>query len=90
MTVRRMMILFAGALAVMATIVILRAETTRVHYEISELERRGDVLARKVKHEQLALQRALAPAALMERVKEIRLAEPPGEADRPRGRTNWP
>lgn len=90
MTVRRMIVLFAGALAVMAAVVILRAETTRVHHEISDLERRGDVLARKVRREQLALQRARAPAALLERVKEIRLAEPPGKGNPQPGNTTRP
>jgi hypothetical protein len=75
MTLKRMMLLFLGALAIMFPIVILRAETTRVHYEISALDRRDDVLRQELRREQLALQRARNPTALLERVKDMRLGE---------------
>lgn len=76
MTLTRMIGLFAGALMVMLTVVVLRAETTRVHYEISLLDRRDDVLRQELRKEQVALQRARNPAALLERVKDMRLAPP--------------
>lgn len=82
MKLARMIWVLAGALAVMLAVVILRAETTRLHYEISEFDRRDDVLRQELRQERLAMQRARNPAALWERVKEIRLSDVGGEQGR--------
>lgn len=71
MTLTRIVILLALALIVMLTVVVLRAETTRVHYEISALERRDAALRQQVRHEELCLHRARSPAALLRRLREI-------------------
>ncbi|MFH1746310.1 MAG: hypothetical protein ABIG44_04625 [Planctomycetota bacterium] len=86
----RMICVLAGALVIMLVVVVLRAETTRLHYEISELDRWDDVLRQELRHEQLAWQRARDPAALWERVKLIQMSEPVDELVAPRGRTNSP
>lgn len=96
MTLTRMIGLLVGALTLMLLVVVLRAETTRLHYEISELDRREDVLRQELRTEQLALQRAQNPALLLERVKQMRLAEPgkdskdSKEPKRSQPRTNKP
>jgi hypothetical protein len=83
MTLTRMVGVFLGALAIMLAVVILRAETTRLHYVISEIDRREDALRQELRKEQLALERARNPAALLERVSRLRLAEPEGETRKP-------
>jgi hypothetical protein len=96
MTLTRMIGLLVGALTLMLLVVMLRAETTRLHYEISELDRREDVLRQELRTEQLVLQRAQNPALLLERVKQMRLAEPgkdskdSKEPKRSQPRTNKP
>ena len=90
MTLRRMIALFVGALVVMLAVVVLRAETTRVHYEISKLDQRSDALRLELLWERSALQRARNPANLLERVKDMRLMETEGEARPPRPSTNRP
>lgn len=79
MSLTRMIVLFVAALAIMLAVVALRAETTRVHYLISELDRQEDALRQEQRHEALALERARNPAALLERIKQMRLAEPRAE-----------
>jgi hypothetical protein len=90
MTLRRMILLFMGVLAVMVSAVVLRAEATRVHYEIAELDRRDDGLRQEVRKEQLALQRARNPATLLERVKDMKLEEPKATPQRPSSKGNKP
>ena len=90
MTLPRMIWLFVGALVVMLAIVVLRAETTRLHYEISKLDRREDVLRLEIRKERTALQRARNPAALLERVKQIQSAEPVGDGRGAETRTTRP
>jgi len=88
MTLKRMIVMFAGALLVMLIVIVLRAETTRIHYEISDFDRRIDVLRQELRNERIALQRARNPAELLERVKSIRAAGgvqggTPGPSGRP-------
>jgi competence protein ComGF len=74
MTLTRIIVVLVGALAIMMAIIILRSESTHQQYEISELERREDVLRQEFRREQLALQRVRNPAELLERVQKIRLS----------------
>ncbi len=76
MTLTRIIALLVGALAVMLAIIILRSESTHLQYEVSDLERREDVLRQELRHEELALQRLRNPAELLDRVKKIRFAAP--------------
>ena len=90
MTLRRMIALFLGALVIMLTVVVLRAETTRVHYEISQLDQRSDALRLELLRERSALQQARNPAALLERVKDMRLMDTEDETQPPRPSANRP
>jgi hypothetical protein len=90
MTLTRIIVLVVGVLAVMLAVVILRAETTRIHYQVSNLERRDDVLRQQLLRERLALQRARSPVALLNRVEEARLSEPDGDAPSVSARTIEP
>ena len=79
MNLTRIMGVLATALVIMLAVVVLRAETTRIHYEISELERRDDVLRQELRREKLAWQQARNPTELLERVKSIWLCDTEGE-----------
>ncbi len=83
MTLTRIILLLAGMLALLLTVVVFRAETTRVQYETTELERREDALREELRHERLALQRASNPAELLERVRQLRFAKPAPDPARP-------
>lgn len=86
MTLRRMIMLFVAALTVMLSIVVLRAETVRVQHEIAQLDRQEDVLRQELERERAALEQALQPAALLERIKQLRVSElepAPAPAARP-------
>jgi hypothetical protein len=76
MTLARIIALLSAALVVMLAVVVLRAEATRVHHEICELERREDELRPEVRREWLALQRARNPSALLERLKGMEVPVP--------------
>jgi len=90
MTLARMIVLFLGGLAILLAVVVLRAETTRLHYELSELDRRDDGLRQELRRELLALQRARNPATLLERVKDMRLGELPTAPGRGPARSKQP
>jgi len=76
MSLTRVIVVLGIALATLLVVVSLRAETTRVHFQIAELERRLDVLSAQIRREGLALERARRPQALLERVRDARLSEP--------------
>jgi hypothetical protein len=76
MTLTRIIVVLVGALAIMMAVITLRSESTRQQFEISELERREDVLRQEFRREELALQRVRNPAELLERVQKIRLSGP--------------
>jgi hypothetical protein len=82
MTLTRIIVVLVGALAIMMAVIILRSESTHQQYEISELERRADVLRQEFHRQQLALQRVRNPAELLERVQKIRFpaSQPPGQS----------
>ncbi len=80
MTLTRMIVTLAGALAVMLTVVILRAECTRLHFDVSRLDKRGDGLIQQMREEELELARLRNPAVIRARVAEMRLA---GQASAP-------
>lgn len=89
MTLTRMICLFLGALVIMLAVVILRAETTRLHHGISQLDQRDDVLRQKIRAEQIALHRERSPAELLERVRQM-TAQPNADPQRSRARTTEP
>ena len=85
MSLTRVLALLFGGLLTMLAVVVLRAETTRVHYEITEIERRDDVCRQELRRERLALQRARNPTELLERVRRLRMMEAPSEGSAPAG-----
>lgn len=68
MTLGRTAALLTGALAVMLTVVVLRAETTRLHFELVRLERRAATLRQELREKELELARLRNPARIRDRV----------------------
>lgn len=71
MTLARTVVLLAGALAVMLTMVIIRAETTRLHFEYRQLEREAAALRQTLREKELELARLRNPARIRDRFLRI-------------------
>jgi hypothetical protein len=90
MTLFRMIVILVGGLVLLLAVVILRAETTRLHYEISKCERSADGLRQQLVEKELELARLRNPARIRQRVEQAvtRFGEesPPPETPRRRDR----
>lgn len=73
MSLIRMVVILGGALVVMLAVVALRAETTRLHFEISELDQRAAGLMREIGEKELELARLRNPARIRAKAEELRL-----------------
>jgi len=87
MTLARMIVILLGALLLMLAVVVLRAETTRLHYQLSQIDQQADLLWQELREEELELQRLRNPAVLRARVAEMWMQpDDAGKATpRPRG-----
>jgi hypothetical protein len=87
MTLTRMIVVFLGGLAVLLWIVVLRAETTRLHYEISGYEDRAETYRQRLRQVELELAQYRNPLLLRERVErvleQLRTADPPDDPAEP-------
>ncbi len=81
MTLTRTIVLLAVALAVMLTVVIVRAETTRLHNRFAQLEFDARVLRQQLRERELELARLRDPALIRGRAADLRLAGPESAAD---------
>lgn len=73
MKLTRMAAILGGALAIMLIVVILRAESTRLHHELAGLHQRADLLWQQVSEEELELARMRNPELIRARAAELRL-----------------
>ncbi|MBU0617922.1 MAG: hypothetical protein KKI02_09415 [Planctomycetes bacterium] len=73
MPLRSLILLLAMVLVAMMTIVLLRAETTRLHYELSQLDPRAGVLRQELAEKELELERLRNPALIRAKLAELRL-----------------
>jgi hypothetical protein len=73
MSLRRVVVILAATLATLLTVVVLRAEVTRLHSELSQLERQAEVLWQELRERELELARLRNPALIRARVAEMRL-----------------
>lgn len=69
MTLFRTIVVLIAALVVMLTVVILRAETTRLHYAISQQERRAAELRQSLRTAELELARLRNPILIRKKVE---------------------
>ena len=70
MTLFRTIVVLLGGLVLMLCVVILRAETTRLHYEISQCERRADDCRQRLREAELELARLRNPMMIRQKVEE--------------------
>ena len=73
MPLRWLILMLALILTAMMSIVITRAEITRMHYELSRLDQRAEVLRMEIAEKELELERLRNPAAIRSRLAEWRL-----------------
>lgn len=71
MTLVRMVVLLVGGLIVMLCVVVLRAETTRLHFEISQCEREVATLRQRLCAAELELARLHNPVMIRAKAREV-------------------
>lgn len=62
----------------MLAVVALRAESTRIQFEISQIDHRAEVLLLRLREQEMELARLRNPALIRQRVAELRLGLEPG------------
>lgn len=80
MPLRWLILVLATVLVAMMAVVLLRAETTRVHYELSQLDRQAGVLRQELREKELELARLANPALIRAKLAELRLRDEWGAA----------
>jgi hypothetical protein len=90
MTLFRVIVVLVGGLALLLLVVILRAETTRLHYSIARCERDADEIRQQVVEAELELARLRNPTRIRQHMEQAvgpSVEEPPPpEAPRRRAR----
>lgn len=71
MTIPRLVVVLGLILAAMLAIVVLRADNTRLHYEMSKLDRRAELVQREIYDRQLELARLKSPTLIWARATEL-------------------
>jgi hypothetical protein len=77
MPLRSLILVLVLVLAALMSVVLLRAETTRLHYELSQLDQRAEVLRQELNEKQLELERLRNPALIRAKLAELRLGVEP-------------
>jgi hypothetical protein len=80
MPLRGLLLALATVLVAMMAVVLLRAETARLHYAVSQLDRRAAVLRQELREKELELARLRNPAVIRAKLAEWRLRQDSGEA----------
>jgi len=70
MTLFRIIAVLAGALVLLLIVVILRAETTRLHYAIAQCERRADEVRQELLEAELELARLRNPTRIRQQMEQ--------------------
>lgn len=70
MTLLRTIVVLAGGLALLLCVVVLRAETTRLHNEIAQCEQRAEQTRQRLREVELELERLRNPILLRNRVRD--------------------
>lgn len=70
MTLFRIIAVLAGGLVLLLFVVILRAETTRLHYAIAQCERRADEVRQELLEAELELARLRNPTRIRQQMEQ--------------------
>ena len=76
MKLARMICILAAALATLLVVVVLRAESTRLHSELARLDRKASILWQQIREDEVELARLRNPVRIRQRALEL-------SADRP-------
>lgn len=87
MTLTRTIVTLITALLVMLTVVVLRAETTRLQFESSRFDRDAEILLAQFREQQLELARLRNPVLIRDRAADMRLSGKSEPADSPGTKT---
>ena len=90
MPIVRTTAVLGAALVVLMTVVMLRAETTHLNYEVSQLDARAETLLSELHESEIEIARLRNPAMIRGRVAEMRLGPAPSPSAAPAPRTTGP
>lgn len=90
MPLRWLIIVLATILMGLLAIVTLRAEATHLHYQLSQLDRRAQVLRQELREKELELARMRNPALIRARLDQWRLPYDSSETRSPGDRPEQP
>ncbi len=79
MNTRRAVLILGAALPLLASVVLLRAETARLNYVLARMDQRSLLLRDALRDSQLELARLRDPQRIRERVLELRSSGGPAE-----------
>ncbi len=71
MKLARMICILAAALATLLVVVVLRAESTRLHFELARLDRKASILWQQIREDEVELARLRNPARIRQRVLDL-------------------
>ncbi|MCH8805590.1 MAG: hypothetical protein IH986_05830 [Planctomycetes bacterium] len=71
MKLARMICILAVALATLLTVVVLRAESTHLHFELARLDRKASILWQQIREDELELARLRNPVRIRQRALEL-------------------
>jgi len=86
MPLRWLVLVLATVLVAMMAVVFLRAEAARLHYDLSQLEHRAQVLRQELREKEIELARLRNPALIRAKLAELRLHSGKGDEQRKPGR----
>lgn len=75
MTILRLSTVLVAAAIVLLAVVMIRAETTRLHYSLSRLDARADELRQQIRDRAVELQRLRDPARIRFQAELLRTGE---------------
>ena len=90
MPLRWLILVLVIVLAGMMAVVVSRAEATRLHYELSQLDRRAQILRQELIEKELELERLRNPALIRAKLAELRMTGQAGETGTRDGRPGVP
>ena len=71
MTLRRLVLVLGAGLVALMSVVLLRADATRLHFLRSELQRDAGILRQELREKELELARLRNPSLIRARLSEL-------------------
>ena len=71
MTLRRLVLVLGASLVALMSVVLLRADATRLHYLRSQTQRDAEILRQELREKELELARLRNPSLIRARLSEL-------------------